>query len=416
MIKNLKWDEIQWKVVSAQIYDLQYKIYCHANNDQRDVVRYYQYKLVKSLEARLLAVRAVTQDNRGKATAGVDGKAKLIPEQRLVLARKLVLDGKASNIRRVYIPKSNGKLRPLGIPTIEDRAKQMLVKSALEPEWEAKFEVNSYGFRPGYTAFDAKWCIARQLQGSPKYFLDADIEGCFDNIDHLYLLNKINCSRMFEKQIQAWLQAGIMDLQQDGSSEVNLMGTPQRGVISPLLMNIALHGMENYVVKEFGRNEVKVIRYADDFVIFGKTLRNVQEARKLVTEFLNPIGLRLSEEKTRVGHSMKVKPGTIGPIGLNFLSYHFRNIACSKHRGVKNTRGISQGFKLITRPSKESIADHKSALSKILIEYKGAPIGSSYGTFIVTYKRMDLVSFSYTVYTYVFKTRRMVMVEVMEVG
>lgn len=180
---------------------------------------------------------------------------------------------------------------------------------------------------------------------------------------------------MFKKQIQAWLEAGIMDLQQDASSEVNLMGTPQRGVISPLLMNIALHGMENHIVKEFGRNEVKVIRYADDFVIFGKTLQNVQEAKKLVTEFLTPVGLRLSEEKTRIGHSVEVKPGTTRPIGLNFLSYHFRNIACSKHRGVRNTRGIPQGFKLITRPSHESIANHKSALSKILIEDKGAPIG-----------------------------------------
>lgn len=104
MIKNLKWNEIQWKVVSAQIYDLQYKIYCHANNNQQhDMVRHYQHKLVKSQEARLLAVRAVTQDNRGKATAGIDRKAKLTPEQRLVLARKLVLDGKASKIRRVYI-------------------------------------------------------------------------------------------------------------------------------------------------------------------------------------------------------------------------------------------------------------------------------------------------------------------------
>lgn len=107
----------------------------------------------------------------------------------------------------------------MGIPTIEDRAKQMLVKIALEPEWEARYELTSYGFRPGYNAFDAKWCIDRQLQEGPKYFLDADIEGCFPNIDHAYLIKQLNCSRMFEKQIQAWLKAGIMDYVGDESAK-----------------------------------------------------------------------------------------------------------------------------------------------------------------------------------------------------
>lgn len=167
---------------------------------------------------------------------------------------------------------------------------------------------------------------ARQLQGSSKYFLDADIEECFDNIDHHYLLNRFNCLRMFRKQIQAWLKAGIMNFHRDTSSGVNPKGTFQGNVIFLLLMNIAFHGMENYVVKEFVKNKVKAIWYANNFVSFGKIFNNVQKAKKLVVEFLKPVGLKLAEEKTRIGYSMKIKPGTTGLIGLNFFSYHFQNI------------------------------------------------------------------------------------------
>lgn len=317
----------------------------------------------------------VSQDNRGKATAGVDGIAKLGIEERLKLSRKLKFDGKASKIRRVFILKSNGKLRPLGIPTMEDRTKQMLMKFALEPEWEARFETNSYGFRPGYSVADAKWCIARQLQGGPKYFLDADIEKCFDSIDHQYLIDKLDTIGMFRGQIWSWLKAGIMDPTENDFSEINEMGTPQGSVLPSLLMNIALHGLENHVTKEYERHKIKVVRYADDFVIFGKTLKDVQKAEKLISEFLKPVGLRLSEEKTRIGHSMENKPGTTGPIGLDFLSFHFYNVKCSRHRGVKNTRGVTQNFRLITRPSREAIANHKRAISIMLIELRGAPLG-----------------------------------------
>ena len=240
----------------------------------------------------------------------------------------------------------------------------------------ARFETNSYGFRPGYSVADAKWCIARQLQGGPKYFLDADIEQCFDRIDHQYLIDKLDTIGMFKGQIWSWLKAGIMDSTENDSSEINEMGTPQKGVLSPLLMNIALHGMETHVTKEFGKNKIKVIRYADDFVVFGKTLKDVQKAEKLVSEFLKPVGLCLSKDKTRIGHSMENKPDTTGLIGLDFLSFHFYNVKCSRHRGVKNTKGVTQNFRLITCSSREAVANHKKALSKILVDYTNAPLGS----------------------------------------
>ena len=292
------WNKINWKNINLKVYDLQYKIFCCARNNKINLIRYYQKKLVESEEAKLLATRLVTQDNREKVTAGIDGIKKLTSIQRFHLSKKLIMDGKVSKIRRIFISKGSNKPRPLNILTIEDRAKQMLVKLALEPEWEARFEINFYGFRPGYSAADAKWCIARQLQGGPKYFLNANIEACFDNIDHTYLLKKLNTSRMFSNQIKAWLEVGIMHDIEKKSIDINESGTLQSRVLSPLLMNIALHGMENTVVDKFGRNKVKVIRYADDFVIFAKTLEDIKKTEEIVSAFLKPIGLNLAKDKT----------------------------------------------------------------------------------------------------------------------
>ena len=217
--------------------------------------------------------------------------------------------------------------------------------------------------------------IARQLQGGPKYFLDADIKGCFDNINHEYLLKKLNTSRMFKPQIEAWLKAGIMADSQEDSYDTNEAGTPQGGVIPPLLMNIALHGLENSITEQFEkRNAVKVVRYADDFVVFLRNLEDALKAKELVIRFLKPIGLELSEEKTRIGHSMEKLPGTEGSQGLNFLGYHFRNIKCSIHRGVKSTQGKKQKFKLITHPSKDAVKRHKANLRFTLKKFKSAPL------------------------------------------
>ncbi len=167
---------------------------------------------MRSWSAKCLALRRVTQDNQGKKTAGVDGIKSLTPVQRLALVQSLKLSHKAKPTRRVWIPKpGTNEKRPLGIPTMADRALQALVKLALEPEWEAKFEPNSYGFRPGRSCHDAIGAIYIAVNQKAKYVLDADIAKCFDRISHKALLEKLNTFPTISRQIRAWLEAGVID-------------------------------------------------------------------------------------------------------------------------------------------------------------------------------------------------------------
>lgn len=181
---------------------------------------------------------------------------------------------------------------------------------------------------------------------------------------------------MFKKQIEEWLKAGIMtNATENERSEykANKAGTPQGGVISPLLCNIALHGMETEVLNHFGRDRVKIIRYADDFVITGRRLDDIKKAKEIVKSFLATVNLSLSEEKTRIGHSLIPIEENDNKVGLDFLGYHFRNVATSKHRGVKSTRGVKQEFIQISSPSKDSMMNQKKAIKLILSKYKNAP-------------------------------------------
>lgn len=384
----LGWKNIDWTFVRKRILKWQQEIYSASNLGDIKEVRRLQHKLVVSKEAKLLAVRQVTQDNTGKVTAGVDGVKRLTPPQRLALVDQLEFPTKAKPLRRIWIPKpGTTEKRPLGISTIKDRCLQALFKLALEPEWEAKFESNSYGFRPGRNCHDAVKAIVDCTVKGSKYVLDADIAKCFDRINHEHLLDKIGMKGAFRKQIRYWLESGVLD--RETFAETSL-GTPQGGVISPLLANIAIHGMENHLkewisnkpirsrtgtlVKPSRRSEsIHVIRYANDFVILHKDKSIILEARDVIQNFLTPIGLELSEAKTRVSHTLELQPddttteGFDGQPGLNFLGFTIKQFK-TRHRSAKATTGELLGYKTLVYPSSKSVNKYQQKLQDCVLK------------------------------------------------
>ena len=374
---TVEWRLLDWKKIQKTVFKLQGRIYqASLSGDVRKVHR-LQKTLLRSYYAKLLAVRKVTQDNQGKKTAGVDGVKALTPQQRLALAQNLKVTGKAKPTRRVWIPKpGTTEKRPLGIPTLEDRAVQTLVKMALEPEWEAVFEPNSYGFRPGRGVHDAIEAIYNAIRNQPKYVLDADIAHCFDRINHNILLEKINTFPLLTSQIRAWLKAGVMEEKLDPTEA----GTPQGGCISPLLANIALHGMEEEVQKIAkqwqGRKRVNLkaltlIRYADDFVLIHPELSKLTECQLAIETWLKPLGLELKPSKTEIVHTLDSYEGR--KPGFNFLGFNIRQYRVGKNSSGQLSNGKRLGFKTLIKPTKEACKKHQEEIAKVVRNHKAAP-------------------------------------------
>lgn len=362
-----RWETLPWKKIQRNVFKVQKRIYQASQRDDVKTVRQFQRLLMNSRSAKLLAVRKVTQENQGKRTAGVDGVKALTPAQRLQLADTLKIDHKANPVRRVWIPKPDtDEQRPLGIPTVHDRALQTLVKLALEPEWEAKFEANSYGFRPGRSCHDAIEAIFNAVAHLEKYVLDADIAKCFDRINHDALLDKLNPGPKLRRQIKAWLKAGVLDR---GELFPTVQGTMQGGTISPLLANVALHGMEELLVQRFPTKLHKrfyapqVIRYADDLVVLHKDLAIVQQCQEVLAEWLKNMGLELKPSKTRITHT---RNSVDGEPGFAFLGFNIRQYPMGKTKSGKDSSGKRVGFKLFIKPSKNSVKRHINRLGETI--------------------------------------------------
>jgi len=275
---TLDWDAVDWRTHEGNVRRLRQRIFTAMREGDLAKVRNLQKLMLRSWSNTLVSVRQATQRNAGRRTAGIDGEVALTSPARMdmaVLVHRSVRSWRPRAVRRVYIPKAGNraKLRPLGIPVIADRCHQGRVRHALEPEWEARFEPRSYGFRPGRSCQDAIEAIHVTSCGPRAkrlWAVDADLAAAFDKIDHCGLLGQLG-SFPARDMIRDWLKAGVFEAGKGFTPTQE--GVPQGGVISPVLLNVALHGLEEaagvrYVCKgsEVRRTRADspvIIRYAD---------------------------------------------------------------------------------------------------------------------------------------------------------
>lgn len=330
---DLNWLAIDWQATHRVVRRLQARIVKATQDQRRGKVKALQHLITHSFSGKAIAVKQVTE-NSGKRTPGVDRVVWNTPAKKQAAVQTLKQRGyQPLPLRRLYIPKTNGKMRPLGIPTMKDRAMQALYLLAVDPVAESSADPNSYGFRKDRSTADAiaQCFIALGKKQSPQWILEGDIKACFDQISHDWMLAHIPMDKAI---LGKWLKAGFIDKNTLHPTEA---GTPQGGIISPVAANLTLDGLERDLRQRFpqlghGRSAlVNMVRYADDFIVTGRSKDLLEsEVKPLVVEFFKARGLELSQEKTRITHIEE---------GFDFLGQNVR-----KYSG-----------KLLIRPSRKNV-------------------------------------------------------------
>jgi RNA-directed DNA polymerase len=354
----LDWDAVNWRQAEDNVRRLRQRIFMASKAGDLKKVRNLQKLMLCSRSNALVSVRRVTEVNAGRKTAGVDGRVVLRGWEKAEMASWLqhgATAWKPRPVKRVFIPKARGKRRGLGIPVVADRALQALAAGALEPEWEARFESRSYGFRPGRSCQDAMQAVFVTARGKTckrLWALDADLAAAFDRIDHSHLLGQLGTFPA-RGRIEQWLKAGVIDQGRFAPTE---QGSPQGGVISPVLMNVALHGMEEaagvrYITTGSNAGTVRpgspvLIRYADDALALCHSREQAEQVKARLTAWLAPRGLAFNEDKTAVAHLDD---------GVDFLGFNVR-----RYRG-----------KLLIKPSKAAVKRIKARLTAEMRALRG---------------------------------------------
>ena len=359
----VQWDKINWREQEGQVRRLRQRIFKASQEQDWAKVRNLQKLMLRSRANTLVSVRQVTQRNTGRRTAGIDGEVALTSGARAQVAVRVhqsIASWNPRAVRRVYIPKASNraKLRPLGIPVLMDRCHQQRVRHALEPEWEARFEPRSYGFRPGRGCHDAIAVIynaCKGLMARRVWALDADLAAAFDRIDHDHLLASLG-SFPARDMIRGWLKAGVFEAGKGFAPTGE--GTPQGGVISPCLLNVALHGLEEAAGVRYRtrgpragdteRGSPVAVRYADDVVVLCHSQEQAGHVKARLAEWLAPRGLAFNEDKTRIVHLSE---------GFDFLGFNVRRYP---------------NRKLLIKPSQAAIRRVRERLASELRTLRGA--------------------------------------------